>query len=230
MIQQLQNTIAGPSAPELFDEVYTIVCLGRMGSGKTAKSMKMLDQFHNDGWETCFCPGNDKPVPGGLLPPWMHQCSPLNPRFVENTVYLFDDWHLVRHSREWRDEISIAIQRTETKNRQFNRKFIFNTQHSKQIDTSQASWNVGATCFNKHSLRQAKSERQEVKEMALEASRAFRHYEDLGYNYKELIYIFTDAVDENLEGKGEMFKMSLPDWWSEGLSTYLSGTKKKRNL
>lgn len=205
----------------LLDNSYIILITGAKDAGKTAFAHLLGEKAHSRGWNVCILPY--KQIPPKLLPSWMKQQSPRKPKLTAKTVYILDDFHLIHHARTtWRKE-QISANRIMSIARHLDLKFIITTQITKQLDVSNI-YDIDIHFLRKPATGHLKAERVEVRPRVRTATNYFIKKMKAGVDPKTICYYFT------LEDEGSIEEIPLPTIWSDDLSKYLSGLKRRRTV
>ena len=203
----------------MLDDAYVIVVTGAKNAGKTAFGYYLLQVYHERKWRVCTMPY--KKIPSKLLPPWIEQTDPMQPELQEGTVYLLDDFHLAHHARTGYRSEQMSCNKIMSIARHLEMKFIITTQITRQLDIANI-WDIDIHFLRKPALGHVKAERQDVQSRARTAQRYFQRQMKEGADPQTLVYFFT--TDE----EGSIEDIPLPEFWTEDLSTYLRGIKRRR--
>lgn len=194
------------------------VCFGEKGSGKTALSMRVADDFEAEGIQTVFMPSKNVKH---LVPTWMKVVNPRVPRWIYNSFTIIDDIHLEYHARNWRVDKAVVFDKILSVSRHNELSVFVTTTHSHRADV-----NIYRDADNfltkKPSKRKVKFERSELKGFFEDALKEFRK-KVKGKDPRKYVYVSLYNDTEALVGE-----YNIPEWFTKELSTYLRIRQRQR--
>ena len=206
---------------------YTFVILGSRGEGKSQLGHTLLEYYASTydldayffspfGKEVVF-----RRVPN--LPDWIKVVDKLG-ELGTDCVVLFDEFHNVAHARRGMASEAITIDKLIELSRQNDQTHIFVTQRSTKLDRN-IIMSDATLLIKRPSMMQVSFERQELKEIILEALDEYKKLErTLEFPEQRKSYVYV-VCEEFAQGNkfGKMKRHGMASYWSEDLSKVFRG-------
>jgi len=206
---------------------YTFVILGSRGEGKSQLGHTLLEYYAStyDLDAYFFSPFGKEVVYRRVpnLPDWIKVVDKLG-ELGTDCVVLFDEFHNVAHARRGMAHDAITIDKLIELSRQNDQTHIFVTQRSTKLDRN-IIMSDATLLIKKPSMMQVSFERQELKEIILEALDEFKKLErTLEYPEQRKSYVYVVCEEFAQERKfGKMKRHGMASYWSEDLSKVFRG-------
>ena len=182
-----------------------VLVLGGRGSGKSATSYRILEDFrYSLSPYVVGFPENNK----GLLPDWMgieQRLEDVPPR----SISIVDEAYLSHHAREWRKTGNIDISRLLNLSRQQDKTIVFIAQLGRQLDIDIVS-SADVLVLKNPGMLQPRFDRNEFRDILTEAKQAFQSVKG---DTRRWSYIYSQNA--NFAG---LLENELPTFWSLQLS------------
>lgn len=182
-----------------------VLILGKRGSGKSALGYRLLEHLR---WTASpFIVALPKEA-RKHLPDWLGMATNLE-EVPPGSIILVDEGYLHYHARRSMAAASVEMSQILNLSRQRDQTLIFVTQEARQVDRNVAS-SADIIIFKEPGRWQAKYERPELNDMAVEAKQAFA---TITVNKQRWSFVYSSSVD--FVG---LMENSLPSFWSSKLS------------
>lgn len=188
-----------------------ILIMGDYGSGKTGLAMQIMDDFHKrKGIAGAVCyPENPKKL-RRLLPSWVKIVTDIK-ALPSNCVCVVDETSQIAHARRTTSQSALDMDALCSISRQKNQLIIFVSHHSRKLDINDIH-SSRLLIWKRPTLADTIWERDELQPYVLRAWEIFR---DLTPKRQ-----IQTAYAMNLrQMEFSLFRNTLPEWWSEDLST-----------
>lgn len=213
------NTSQQFSLSEDLGHPRVLAIIGQRRQGKSTLGYFLLsvymEQFNLQGY---ICPAER--IPRKLIPDEIKVMNPRRFTLRANSVYFFDDFHLVFPARRSYTSRNLFIDHCISKSGHYNSTFMFSTQISSGAEIS--AFRRCDAVFIKRPTMYSQSERSFVRDDAEKASKHFRALAKQGKNTKHYVYVKTYQGDEFEGMVGPITTKDMPDWCTNReLSIYL---------